>query len=125
MATVIGIFEEHFINKKPLPIVKPGNQSRRFTHIQDTIKVCYEAWIKDKCAHYSISHKKSHSILEVAKMFNTSTIYLQNRPGERYASALTKISLNNKVFRRFGKINLKDYISSFIKGKNYENKKFT
>ena len=121
MATVIGIFEEHFINKKPLPIVKPGNQSRRFTHIQDTINVCYEAWIKDKCAHYSISHKKSHSILEVAKMFNTSTIYLQNRPGERYASALTKISLNNKVFRRFGKINLKDYISSFIKGKNYEN----
>ena len=121
MATVIGIFEEHFINKKPLPIVKPGNQSRRFTHIKDTINVCYEAWIKDKCAHYSISHKKSHSITEVAKMFNAPTVYLKNRPGERYASALTKISLNNKVFRRFGKINLKDYISSFIKGENYEN----
>ncbi len=121
MATVIGIFEDHFKNKKPLPIVKPGNQTRRFTHIEDTINVCYEAWIKDKCAHYSISHKKSHSIIEVAKMFNTSSIYLKNRPGERYASALTKISLNNKVFRRFGKINLKDYISSFIKGEIYEN----
>ena len=115
MATVIGIFEDHFKNKKPLPIVKPGNQTRRFTHINDTIKVCYEAWIKDKCAHYSISHKKSYSIKEVAKMFNTSTIYLKKDLGERYASALTKISLNNKVFRRFGKINLKDYISSFIK----------
>jgi len=121
MATVIGIFEDHFKKNKPLPIVKPGNQTRRFTHIQDTINVCYEAWVKDKCAHYSISHKKSHSIKEVAKMFNSSVIYLKNRPGERYASALTKISLNNKVFRRFGKINLKDYISSFIKGKNYEN----
>ena len=121
MATVIGIFEDHFKNKKPLPIVKPGNQTRRFTHIEDTINVCYEAWIKDKCAHYSISHKKSHSIKEVANMFNTSKIYLKNRPGERYASALTKISLNNKVFRRFGKINLKDYISSFIKGEIYEN----
>ena len=121
MATVIGIFEDHFKNKKPLPIVKPGNQTRRFTHIEDTINVCYEAWIKDKCAHYSISHKKSHSIIEVAKMFNTSSIYLKNRPGERYASALTKISLNNKVFRRFGKINLKDYISSFIRGEIYEN----
>ena len=118
MATVIGIFEDHFKKNKPLPVVKPGNQTRRFTHIQDTINVCYEAWVKGKCAHYSISHKKSHSIKEVAKMFNTSVIYLKNRPGERYASALTKISLNNKVFRRFGKINLKDYISSFIKGKN-------
>ena len=48
-------------------------------------------------------------------MFSRKLIYLKKRPGERYASALTEISLNNKVFRRFGKINLKDYISSFIK----------
>ena len=42
--------------------------------------------------------------------------YLPSRKGERYASALTNISLNNKVFKNFGKISLKDYISSFIKG---------
>ena len=115
MATVIGIFEEQFKKKKPLTVVKPGNQSRRFTHINDTIQVCYEAWKKNRCAHYSISHKKSHTILQVAKMFKSKIILLKKRPGERYASALTKISLNNRVFRRYGKINLKDYISSFIK----------
>ena len=115
MATVIGIFENNFKNKKPLTVVKPGSQTRRFTHIQDTVNVCYEAWIKNKCAHYSISHRKSYSIKEVAKMFKSKIVYLKKRPGERFASALTKISLNNKVFRRFGKINLKDYISSFIK----------
>ena len=115
MATVIGIFENNFKNKKPLTVVKPGSQTRRFTHIQDTVNVCYEAWIKNKCAHYSISHKQSYSIIEVAKMFKSKIVYLKKRPGERFASALTKISLNNKVFRRFGKINLKDYISSFIK----------
>ena len=115
MATVIGIFENNFKNKKPLTVVKPGSQTRRFTHIRDTVNVCYEAWIKNKCAHYSISHKKSYSIIEVAKMFKSKIIYLKKRPGERFASALTKISLNNKVFRRYGKINLKDYISSFIK----------
>ena len=60
-------------------------------------------------------HKKSYTILQVANMFKSQIIFLKKRPGERYASALTKISLNNKVFRRFGKINLKDYISSFIK----------
>ena len=115
MATVIGIFEDQFKNNKPLTVVKPGNQSRRFTHIHDTIKVCFEAWKKNRCAHYSISNKKSYTILQVANMFKRKIIFLKKRPGERYASALTKMSLNNKVFRRYGKINLKDYISSFIK----------
>ena len=41
--------------------------------------------------------------------------YLSSRPGERYASALTNMSLNNKVIKKFGIISLKDYISSFIK----------
>ena len=70
---------------------------------------------KNRCAHYSISHKRSYTILQVAKMFKSQINFLKKRPGERFASALTKISLNNKVFRRYGKINLKDYISSFIK----------
>ena len=46
MATVIGIFEDNFIKNKPLPVVRPGTQSRRFTHIDDTIMVCYKAWKK-------------------------------------------------------------------------------
>ncbi len=116
MATVIGIFENLFKNKKPLTVVKPGSQSRRFTHINDTVEVCYEAWKKNKCAHYSISHKKTHSLIEVAKMFNSKIIFLKSRPGERYASALTRFSQNNRIIKKYGKINLKDYISSFIKG---------
>ena len=117
MATVIGIFESHYKNRKPLPIVKPGSQTRRFTHIHDTIDVCYEAWKKNKSSHYSISNKKAYSIKEVARMFHSKTKYLKRRPGERYASALTRISLKNRLIRRFGKIDLKDYITSFIKGK--------
>ena len=115
MATVIGIFENLYKIKKPISVVKPGSQSRRFTHIKDTVDVCFEAWIKNKCSHYSISNKKSFSIIEVAKMFKSKIVYLPERPGERFASALTKISQNNKIIQRYGKINLKDYISSFIK----------
>ena len=115
MATVIGIFEDFYKKNKPLPVVKPGSQTRRFTHIDDTIKTCYEAWKRDKSRHYSISHRKSYSILEVAKMFKSKIIFLRSRSGERYASALTRISQNNKIIRKYGKINLKDYISSFIK----------
>jgi len=115
MATVIGIFEHQFTNKKPLTVVRPGTQTRRFTHISDTIKICFNAWKANKCAHYSISHKKSYSIKDVANMFKTKIKYLPQRSGERYASALTNMSHNNKVIKKYGKINLKDYISSFIK----------
>ncbi len=115
MSTVIGIFEEAYKNKKPLPVVKPGNQSRRFTHIDDTVRVCYIAWKKNLSRHYSISSKQSHSIIEVAKMFKSKIKYLKKRPGERYASALTKMNLSNKVYRHFGKIKLIDYIKNLIK----------
>ena len=111
MSTVIGIFEEAYKNKKPLPVVRPGTQTRRFTHINDTIEICYLAWKKNLSRHYSISSKESHSIIEVAKMFKSKIKYLHKRPGERYASALTKMNLSNKVYRHFGKIKLSEYIS--------------
>tara|TARA_Y100000590_G_scaffold186226_1_gene212220 strand:- start:670 stop:1566 length:897 start_codon:yes stop_codon:yes gene_type:complete len=114
MSTVIGIFEKQYEKNKPLTVVRPGTQSRRFTHILDTVVVCYEAWKKNRCRHYSISHKKSYSIIQVAKFFKKRIKYLPPRKGERYASALTNMSLNNKVHKRFGKISLKDYITSFI-----------
>jgi len=114
MATVIGIFEHHYKLKKPLPVVRPGTQTRRFTHIYDTVEICYQAWKKKLCRHYSIAHRKSYSILDVAKMFNTKIKYLPKRPGERYASALTNMNLSNKVYKNFGKIQLEDYINNFL-----------
>ena len=118
MATVIGIFEDHFKSKKPLPVVKPGNQTRRFTHINDTIKICYLAWKKNLNRHYSISNRKNYSIQEVAKMFNTKIKYLPKRRGERFASALTNMNLSNKVYKHFGKTDIKKYIKNIIISKN-------
>ena len=115
MATVIGIFEDQFKKKIPLTIVKPGTQSRRFTHILDTVEACYYGWKKNRCRHYSISHKKSYTITEVAKMFNDRIEFLPSRAGERYASALTNMNLSNKVYKIFGKINLKDYVENIVK----------
>ncbi len=117
MATVIGIFEHQYSKKKPLTVVKPGNQSRRFTHIFDTVEVCYEAFKRNKCKYYSITNKNSYSIIEVAKMFESKIVFLNSRLGERYASALTKISQNNHIIQKFGKLQLKDYVSSFIKSR--------
>jgi UDP-glucose 4-epimerase len=119
MATVIGIFEDQYKKKIPLTVVKPGNQTRRFTHISDTVEVCYDAWKNNKCRHYSISSKNSFSILQVAKMFNSNIKFLPSRRGERFASALTNMNLSNKVFKRFGKVDLRKYIKNITK--NYQN----
>ena len=115
MATVIGIFEKQFEKKIPLTVVRPGTQSRRFTHINDTIKVCYQAWKKNKSRHYSISNKKSYTIIQVAKLFKSKIKLMPSRRGERYASALTDMNLSNKVYKIFGKHNLRDYIENIIK----------
>ena len=115
MSTVIGIFEECYLKDLPLPVVKPGSQSRRFTHITDTVKVCYKAWKSNKSRFYSISNKESFTILEVAKMFGKEIRFLPAREGERYASALTTLGLSKKIYRTYGKISLKKYVKDFVK----------
>jgi UDP-glucose 4-epimerase len=114
MATVVGIFEDHFKKGKKLPVVKPGTQARRFTHIFDTVKACIFAWSKNKCKHYSIASKQSYSIVELARMFKSKIRYLPVRQGERFASALTKMNLNNKIIRLTATIKLSDYVKNFL-----------
>jgi len=114
MATVVGIFEDHFKSGKKLPVVKPGTQARRFTHVVDTVKACIYAWRQNKCKHYSIASKQSFSIIELAKLFKSKMRYLSQREGERFGSALTKMNLNNKIIRLSAEIRLKDYVSNFL-----------
>ena len=115
MSTVIGIFERQFKKGLPLTVVKPGNQSRRFTHIDDTVERCYQAWKNNRCRHYSISNKQAFSVLAVAKMFKTKIKFLPSRRGERYVSSITRKNLSNKVYIGFGKIKLKSYIQNILK----------
>jgi len=114
MATVVGIFEDHFKRGEKLPVVRPGTQLRRFTHVSDTVKSCIFAWKKNRCMHYSIASKQSFSIIELAKLFKSQIKYLPMRKGERFASALTKMNLNNKIVRLSAKIRLKDYVNNFL-----------
>jgi UDP-glucose 4-epimerase len=115
MATIIGIFEDQYLHNKPLTVVKPGTQTRKFTHIDDTIKVCIEAWKKDKCKHYSIAAENNYSIIQIANFFGGKIKYLPERPGERYASALTKMNLSNNIINKIGKRKIKNYITDFKK----------
>jgi UDP-glucose 4-epimerase len=114
MATVVGIFEDCLRSGKKLPVVRPGTQARRFTHVFDTVKACIFAWRRNKCKHYSIASNQSYSIIELAKLFKSKIRYLPMRKGERFASALTKMNLNNNIIRLSSKIRLKDYVKNFL-----------
>ena len=114
MRTFCHGYYNQFKQKKPLTVVRPGYQTRRFTHVKDTVYACYFAWKKNKCKHYSITNKKSYTILDVAKLFNSPIKFLPKRKGERYATKLTRMNLNNKVIKIYGKIKLKDYVLKII-----------
>ena len=122
MATVVGIFEDHYLRNKKLPVVRPGTQTRKFTHVQDTVEVCYEAWKQNKNRHYSIAAKQNYSIVELAKLFRIGIQYLPKRPGERYASALNSMNLNNKIYKKIGRITLKSYVKDFLQKHSFTKK---
>ena len=114
MAAVIGIFEIQYKKRIPLTVVKPGTQRRDFTHIDDIVKGCYLAWKKGKQSDYMLGTKKSYSIIQIAKMFNSKIRYLPSRPGDRLGSTIT----NNNSYNHLGyksKIDIKDYINEYLK----------
>ena len=113
MATVIGIFEENYKKNKKMPVVKPGSQSRKFTHIDDTVNGCYLAWKNNKNYHYSLANNKAYKIIEVAKLFSKKIKYLKPRLGERYKSVvLNKIS-GQKIYSFPCEKKLEEYITEF------------
>ena len=113
MAAVIGIFEQQYKKNKPLTVVKPGNQRRDFTHIDDIINGCYLAWKKGKQSEYMLGTQKSYSIKEIAKFFNSKIKYLPPRQGERFGSTIKNNNAQN-ILGYKSKIDIKDYIKKFI-----------
>ena len=113
MSAVIGIFEELYLKKKPLTVVKPGTQKRDFTHIDDIVKGCFLAWKKGKQSEYMLGTKKQHSIIDIAKMFNSKIKFIPKRRGERFKSLITNNNAS-KLLKYKASIDIKNYIEKFI-----------
>ena len=118
MATVIGIFEEQYRKNIALTVVKPGTQSRKFTHIDDTVKGCFFAWKQNKNRHYSLSSNKSYTINEVAKIFSKKIKFIDKKLGERNQSAIANKIGNIKIYSLKCEKKLIDYIKDFKKDLN-------
>ena len=113
MSTIIGIFERQLENDQFLTVAKPGTQTRKFTHIEDTIDGCINAYNKKMNRHYALSNTKSYSILKVAKMFSKKIIFIKKRKGERSKSVNLKKINDTKIYSYPCKFDLKSYIQNF------------
>ena len=118
MAAVVGIFENCVKKNKSLPVVLPGTQSRRFTNVYDTVKVCYLAYKKNKNTHYSISSNKHYRIIDLAKMFGKNIKMIKRRRGERFESKIVKNIRGKKIHNIVSYMNLENYVKDFKKSLN-------
>ena len=116
-ATVIGIFENQFLNDKPLTIVGDGNQRRDFTHIDDIVDGLIGCIGKSFGGEiFELGTGKNYSINEIVDMFDTEKKYIPLRPGE-YDTTLCDYSKAEKELDYNPKINLKTYINKMVGGK--------
>jgi UDP-glucose 4-epimerase len=115
MSAVVSIFLDQYLHNKKLTVVSPGTQTRRFTHVKDTVQACYLAWKRNKNAHYSIASSKAYSIIEVAKLLSNNIKYLKERRGERFKSEVIKSIRGKKIVNLKSFMKLNDYLDGFKK----------
>ena len=115
-ATVVGIFEEQFMNDKPITITSDGEQRRDFTHIDDIVEALVLCVGKDfRVEEFELGRGVNYSINEIANMFGEDypKTYLPKRPGE-YDTTLADSSNAKEKLGWIPKKNIKDYITNWV-----------
>lgn len=87
-ATVIGIFERQFAANEPLTVVRPGTQTRAFTHIDDIVQGILLVADKGEGDRYFLGTDENTSILEIVGMFGSEHVFVSERRGERLQSII-------------------------------------
>ncbi|GAA0535853.1 SDR family oxidoreductase [Paractinoplanes ferrugineus] len=82
-ATVIGIFEDHYLRGEVLPVVSPGTQTRDFTHVDDIVRGIVLVAQKGTGDGYLLGAGHEWPILEVAKLFGVDHELVPALRGER------------------------------------------
>ena len=113
-ATVIGTFENLYKNKKPLTVVKPGTQKRCFTHIDDIVEGLILIGQKGNGDDYHLGFDESKSILDIAEMFETEYVFMDEREGDRQSSKVQSDKCLNEL-NWTAKIKIEDYINNIKK----------
>ena len=115
-ATVLGIFENQYLNREPLTITSDGEQRRDFTHVDDIVDALVKCVGRDfRAEEFEFGSGINYSINELAKMFGDTypTKYLPKRPGE-YDTTLCVDRKANEMLNWEIKNNIETYIEKWL-----------
>jgi len=112
-ATVVAIFERQFKAKEKLTVVKPGNQSRDFTHVSDIVSGVIATIKKDMNHEWHLRTNKNIQIIELAEMFGEWEL-IDERIGERFTSEVFA-SDTNELLNWEAKIDLRSWVDNVKK----------
>ena len=116
-ATVVGIFEDQFLNSKPITITADGEQRRDFTHVDDIVGALIKCVGKDfRAEEFELGRGKNYSINEIADMFGKDypKEYIPERPGE-YPETLADFSNAEDKLGWKATKDIDDYITNWVK----------
>lgn len=115
-ATVIGIFENQYRKNEELTVVRPGSQSRDFTHVKDVCEGLLLVMQKELNHEWHLRSGQNLTILDVVKLFNHPWIYIPERKGERFTSEEFETDTND-ILNWTSKITLKEWIDAIRNSK--------
>ena len=116
-ATVVGIFEDQFLNDKPITITADGEKRRDFTHVDDIVEALVRCVGKDfRAEEFELGRGKNYSINDIANMFGKDypKQYIPERPGE-YPETLAEFSNAKDKLGWKATKDIDDYINNWIK----------
>ena len=113
-ATVIGIFENQYLNNEPLTVVGDGEQRRDFTHIDDIVDGLVKCIGKNyKGEIFELGSGVNYSIKDIANLFNHDITHIPARPGE-YDVTLCDYSKAENYLGYKPKCNIETYIKEWL-----------
>ncbi|HEY5383403.1 MAG TPA: NAD-dependent epimerase/dehydratase family protein [Candidatus Paceibacterota bacterium] len=86
--TVIETFRQNYLQGKPHEVRGTGEQTRAFTHVEDTVNGILIAAEKGTNDEYAICAKETYSLLEVAHAFGGEVSFLPPTPTTRSSGTM-------------------------------------
>ena len=112
-ATVIGVFENLYLQGKPMTVTGDGEQRRDFTHVTDIVDGLVRlSTVEGKGSVYCLGTGMNHTLNMVARMFSDDVVRIPSRPGEAWET----LADPSAAYRDTGwvaKVELKDYVKDW------------
>lgn len=114
--TVVEIFRQNYLNKRPHKINAPGTQGRNFTHIYDTVDALVLIGMHGQGDEHGIAADEFVTLLDLATMFGGEVEMREQTKSSRSESEVKTEKLKALGWQQ--KHNLKKYIEDVKRAKN-------